>query len=166
MRVTRKTGAVGGTALIAVLSACVLVHEEREVQSRAAGTFEVQTASEASDAHPEGLALGRSSLDKRFHGDLDGRAHGEMLTAMTATDGSAGYVAIERVEGSLHGRSGSFVLQHSGLMTRGSPSLLISVVPDSGTGELTGLTGTMRIIIDDGGHAYEFDYSFEEPAGR
>ncbi|HMM67686.1 MAG TPA: DUF3224 domain-containing protein, partial [Dokdonella sp.] len=82
----------------------------------------------------------------------------EMLSAMTSMKGSAGYVAIERVVGSLQGRRGSFVLQHSGTMNRGEPSLSVTVVPDSGTGELEGLSGTLGITVREGIHCYGFDY--------
>jgi len=107
----------------------------------------------------EGATLGRMSIDKQFHDDLEASSKGEMLSAMSGTPGSAGYVAIEKVSGTLHGRSGSFVLQHSATMTRGTPALNIIVVPDSGTGELAGLSGTMTIIIADGKHSYTFDYT-------
>jgi len=102
------------------------------------------------------------SIDKKFSGDLEATSQGEMLAAMTAVKGSAGYVAIERVSGTLHGRHGTFVLQHSGTMTRGMPALSVTVVPDSGTEELTGLTGRMTIKIDAGNHFYEFDYMLPE----
>ena len=101
---------------------------------------------------------GRFLIDKQFHGDLEGTSKGQMLSAGTAVKGSAGYVAIEQVEGTLNGRKGEFVLQHTGIMTRGVPQLTITVVPDSGTDQLTGLTGKMAIIIADGKHSYEFDY--------
>jgi hypothetical protein len=107
----------------------------------------------------EGAARGRMSLDKRYHGDLDASAKGEMLTAMSGTQGSAGYVAIEKVTGTLGGRTGTFALQHSATMTRGAPELRIVVVPDSGTGALAGLTGSMKIVIAEGGrHFYELEY--------
>jgi hypothetical protein len=107
----------------------------------------------------EGATRGRMSLDKRYHGDLDAISKGEMLNAMTAIQGSAGYVAIEKVAGTLDGRKGTFVLQHNGTMTRGEPRLDIVVVPDSGTGELTGLRGAMKIVIaEDGKHFYELEY--------
>lgn len=107
----------------------------------------------------EGAARGRMSLDKRYHGDLDATSKGEMLTAMSGTQGSAGYVAIEKVTGTLGGRAGTFALQHSATMTRGAPDLRIIVVPDSGTSELAGLTGSMKIVIAEGGkHFYELDY--------
>ena len=107
--------------------------------------------------------MGRMSIEKQFHGDLEGTSKGEMLTAGTSVKSSAGYVAIERVSGSLNGRKGTFALQHSGTMTRGTPQLMIAVVPDSGTGELTGLSGKMTIhIAPDGKHSYEFEYSIGE----
>ncbi len=112
----------------------------------------------------EGAARGRMSLDKRYHGDLDATAKGEMLTAMSGTQGSAGYVAIEKVTGTLGGRTGTFALQHSATMTRGAPDLRIIVVPDSGTGALAGLAGTMKIVIAEGGkHFYDFEYELPSP---
>jgi hypothetical protein len=99
------------------------------------------------------------SIDKQFHGDLEATSKGEMLAAGTAVKGSAGYVAIERVTGTLHGRTGSFVLQHSATMTRNTPELSIAVVPDSGSGELVGLAGKMMITITNGKHFYEFEYT-------
>jgi hypothetical protein len=103
------------------------------------------------------------SLDKQFQGDLEGTSKGQMLAVGTDVKGSAGYVAIERVTGALHGRSGTFALQHSGTMTRGAPQLDISVVPDSGTGELVGLAGKMSINIVEGKHFYDFDYTADAP---
>src|SRR5208283_4028345 len=100
----------------------------------------------------------RYSLDKQYHGDLEATAKGEMLSAMTDVKGSAGYVAIERVTGTLKGRSGSFVLQHTGTMTRGAPELTITVVPDSGSDQLVSLAGKMAIKIVDGKHSYDFEY--------
>jgi hypothetical protein len=125
---------------------------------RASGPFEVKITPQAT-AHAGESSLGRMSIDKQFHGDLEGISAGEMLTAGTQVAGSAGYVAIERVTGTLGGRRGSFSLQHSGTMTRGSPRLTVTVVPDSGTEELTGLTGSMTIDISAGKHSYEFNYS-------
>lgn len=116
------------------------------------------TPSSAPDA-----PVSRFNLDKKYHGDLEASASGEMLAAMTATKGSAGYVAIEKVTGKLAGRFGTFHLQHTGIMNRGAPSLTITVVPDSGTGELTGLAGTMTIkVAADGSHAYEFAYTLSD----
>ena len=104
-------------------------------------------------------ALGRFLLEKQFEGDLIGISQGQMLTAGTVEKGSAGYVAIEKVTGKLHGRSGSFILQHSATMNRNNPELSITVVPDSGTDELAGLAGKMDIIRADGKHAYDFAYT-------
>jgi hypothetical protein len=102
------------------------------------------------------------SINKVFMGDLEGSSKGEMLSAVTSVKGSAGYVAMERVTGTLHGLSGSFALQHSGTMNRGEPQLSVTVVPDSGTGELVGLSGKLQIIIAAGKHSYEFEYSIPE----
>src|SRR5258706_10889031 len=124
---------------------------------QARGAFDVKLNPLPAYNRREGK-LGRMSIDKQFRGDLEATSQGEMLSAMTQTNGSAGYVAIERVTGSLHGQRGSFVLQHNATMTRGEPYLNIIVVPDSGTEELTGLSGAMEIIIADGKHSYEFDY--------
>lgn len=129
---------------------------------RATGTFEVKlTALPAYDAS-QGSPFARRSLDKVFSGDLAATSKGEMLSVATPVKGSAVYVAVERVTGSLGGRKGSFCLHHTGIMNRGAPSLTISVVPDSGTNELVGLTGSMTIVIADGKHSYEFDYGFVE----
>ena len=99
------------------------------------------------------------SLDKQFHGDLAGTSKGQMvMSSSPSVNGSAGYVAIEKVTGTLHGRNGTFYLQHSGTMTRGVGELTITVIPDSGTDELAGLQGKMTIIIADGKHSYEFEY--------
>jgi hypothetical protein len=102
------------------------------------------------------------SIDKQFHGDIDGTSKGQMLASMSDVKGSAGYVAMERVTGTLHGRSGTFALQHSGTMTHGEGQLIVTVVPDSGTGQLTGLTGKLTITIVDGKHLYDFEYSLPE----
>jgi hypothetical protein len=126
--------------------------------TRAKGTFEVKLTPQA-DGQPEGSSLGRMVIEKQFRGDLEATSKGQMLSAGTAVKGSAGYVAIERLSGTLHGRSGSFVLQHSGTMARGAPQLTITVVPDSGTDQLTGLAGTMAIQIADGKHSYDFEYT-------
>ena len=126
---------------------------------RATGAFEVNLTPVGEPDTASGLTLGRMAIDKRFHGDLSGVGKGQMLTALTGVEGSAGYVAIERVTGTLHGRTGSFVFQHSGLMARGAQTLSIAVVPDSGTEQLTGLAGTFTLNIVDGKHTYVFDYS-------
>lgn len=105
-----------------------------------------------------GVSLGRRSLDKTFYGKLEAKSKGEMLSAFTPVKGSAGYVAIEQVQGILKGKKGSFVLQHFGTMKQGKDRLILEVVPDSGTGELKGLKGEMKINIEDGTHFYEFEY--------
>lgn len=125
----------------------------------AKGNFKVQLQPLPFEGQAPGSTLGRLSIDKHITGDLVATAQGQMLSAGTATPGSAAYVAIERVEGSLHGRIGSFVLQHTGVMDRGQPSLKVTVVPDSGTGELAGLRGEFAIRIEGGQHHYEFAYS-------
>ncbi len=125
----------------------------------AKGTFEVDVKPVGTPETAYENTLGRMSLNKRFSGDLTGTGKGEMLTAMTAVKGSAGYVAIERVNGTLAGKSGSFVLQHTGTMDHGTQNLSISVVPDSGTGQLQGIRGDLRIRIVEGKHFYEFEYS-------
>jgi hypothetical protein len=121
------------------------------------GPFSVRLVPQPAEPDVD-AGIGRMTLDKAFQGDLDATSKGTMLAAMTDVKGSAGYVAMERVTGSLHGRRGSFVLQHSGTMNRGAQSLLITVVPDSGTDGLAGLSGTMRITIVDGKHSYHFEY--------
>ena len=126
----------------------------------AAGRFDVQMNPEpAYEAAEGGNVLGRVALSKQFHGELDATAVAQMLSAGTAVKGSAGYVAIELVAGRLAGRAGTFILQHSGSMSRGQASLAVTVVPDSGTGELAGLAGTMAIEIVDGYHFYRFEYT-------
>ena len=129
----------------------------------AKGTFDVKTTPVAMDEQPPAATLGRFTLDKQFHGDLEGTSKGEMLTA-GRVEGSAGYVAIERVNGTLHGRAGSFALQHTGTMAPGALRLTITVVPDTGTGELMGLAGQMTIDFSGGGHAYDFEYSLPASA--
>lgn len=133
--------------------------KETLVTHRASGTFEVKLTPQPTIDGPEGAWRGRLLIDKQFRGDLEGTSKGEMLTAGTGVKGSAGYVAIERVSGTLHGRRGTFMLQHSGTMARGAAQLTITVVPDSGTDELAGLAGTMAITIADGKHSYQLDYT-------
>ncbi len=129
---------------------------------RANGSFEVKLSPQVVHEAAAGTGLGRMSIAKRFHGDLDGTSIGEMLAMRTDVEGSAGYVAIEIVNATLHGRSGSFILQHSSTMARGVPHQSITVVPDSGTGRLVGLAGQMVIHIADGKHSYDFDYTLAE----
>ena len=127
--------------------------------AHATGTFEVKLTPQPPEDKADGSTLGRMSGDKQFHGDLEGTSKVQMLTAMTDVKGSAGYVAIERVIGTVHGHTGSFVLQHSGSSNRGATQLSITVVPDSGTGQLVGIAGKMTITITDGKHSYDFEYT-------
>ncbi|MCA9946052.1 MAG: DUF3224 domain-containing protein [Ardenticatenaceae bacterium] len=127
---------------------------------KASGTFEVKIQPlDSYVSGSEGTSLGRMSIDKTFQGDLSGQSAGQMLTAMTAVEGSAGYVAIEQVEGTLGGKKGTFVLQHFGTIDEGGQRLILEVVPDSGTGKLAGLSGSMTIHQEDGQHFYEFEYT-------
>ena len=151
---------------LAVTSTYSQAHEQQKpaIMIRATGTFEVKiTPQKPDNKEAEASALVRMSSDKEFHGDLEGTSKGEMLASgRPDPKGSGGYVALERVTGTLHGRSGTFILQHSGTMTRGTPELSITVVPDSGTGQLAGLAGKMKIIIENGKHSYEFEYTLPE----
>jgi hypothetical protein len=122
--------------------------------AQATGTFDVRLTPQP----PDESGVGRLTIDKQFHGHLEGTSKGHMLAYSTEVQGSAGYVAMERVTGTVSGRRGSFVLQHNATMTRGEPLLVLTVVPDSGTGELTGLSGKMAITIVDKKHFYEFEY--------
>jgi hypothetical protein len=114
---------------------------------------------EPGGAEPGVANLGRLSIAKRYFGDLDGTGTGEMLTASGTVAGSAVYVAVERVTGTLSGRRGSFALHHTGIMDRGAAQLTITVVPDSGSGDLAGLTGSMSITIAEKEHFYDFEYA-------
>lgn len=130
---------------------------------RIQGLFEVKVQPEpAFDTH-EGVALGRVQVDKRFSGPLDATSQVHMLAAHTPTEGSGAYVAVERIRGRVEGREGSFVVIHSGVMTRGARSLTLGLVPDSGTGELKGITGTMDIQIVEGRHHYTLEYTLATP---
>ena len=137
------------------------------VDTHASGTFEVKTSPLPADEKVEGLTVGRVALDKQFSGDIDGTSKGEMMTAATDVKGSAGYVAVERITGKLKGRSGAFTLLHLATMRRGGDfNMTLTVVPDSGTDQLAGLAGKMKIIIEGGKHSYEFDYTLpEDPNG-
>jgi Protein of unknown function (DUF3224) len=166
---------VGPAAIGVVLAWSVFTHVRAPVRGpayaaekgsamtiHAHGAFDVNVTPQPPDDKTEGSTLGRMLLDKQFHGDLEATSKGQMLTGMTAIQGSGAYVAIERVTGTLNRHHGSFILQHLGIMVRGVPQLNINVVPDSGTGDLTGITGTMNIIITDGKHSYDFTYSLPE----
>ena len=138
--------------------------KESKGMSHAQGTFDVKLTPAAPD-DAAAAAPGRFSIEKQFHGDLEGSSRGQMLTATTAVQGSAGYVAIEVVRGTLAGRAGTFVLQHTGTMTRGAPDLSVTVVPDSGTEGLEGISGRMSIRIAEGKHFYDFEYELPKKAG-
>src|SRR6185369_1022221 len=150
-----------------LLLICALVFNGEFAQSkqgkvmtnRASGTFEVKMSPQETD-----MSVGRMTIDKQFQGDLVGASKGQMLMASSdSVKNSAGYVAIEKVTGTLNGRRGSFYLQHNGVMTRGVGELTITVIPDSGTDQLVGLRGKMNIIIAEGKHSYEFEYMLAEP---
>ena len=130
----------------------------------APGPFEITTHAEPPYDVVDGVPLVRVRFVKRFHGPLDAASEVHMLAARTPVPDSAGYVAIERVTGTLDGRAGTFVLQHSGTMTRGARALSVTVVPDSGTGQLAGLAGQMDIQIVDGQHRYAFDFTLPAAA--
>jgi hypothetical protein len=152
--------------LLVVLSALARAQSlDRPKEARmnhASGAFDVKITPQ--DNSTQTSTLGRFILDKQYHGDLEAKSEGQMLSAGTEVKGSGAYVAIERVNGTLNGRSGSFTLQHSGTMTQDKRSLTITVVPDSGTGQLTGITGSMKINVAPGGkHTYDFDYALPNP---
>jgi len=129
----------------------------------ARGAFDVEMIPEADDEHVEATSLGRFVVKKRFHGDLEGTSEGRMLTGMTPVTGSAGYVLIERFRGRLRGEPGSFLLQHFGVLDRGTPRQTVEVIPDSGTDALSGLTGRMRSRSVEEPHAFEFEYVLPSP---
>jgi Protein of unknown function (DUF3224) len=152
--------------LLVSLPASAQTHTEapaarkESVMMHASGTFDVKLTPQTSEGQDG--ALGRMSIDKQFHGDIEGSSKGEMLTGMTNVKGSAGYVAMEKVSATLKGKPGTFILQHTATMDRGTPQLSITVVPDSGTDELVGLTGKLTIKVADGKHSYDFEYSISE----
>lgn len=125
----------------------------------ARGTFEVALKQISG---PEEAPLGRMTIDKAFHGHLEGTSRGQMMSAFTETQGSAGYVAIELVTGTLNGKTGTFLLQHNGLMTRGMGTLTINIIPDSGTGDLAGIRGTLVVAVVEKKHTYELEYAIGE----
>jgi len=130
---------------------------QAKIETKASGPFDVKMTPPQDDKNDDGLS--RMLLDKQYHGDLEGTGKGQMLTNGIGSNGSGVYVAMEKFTGSLRGRTGSFVLYHTGIMTRGTPQLSVTVVPDSGTGQLEGITGTMKINIVDKKHSYDFEYS-------
>lgn len=121
----------------------------------AAGTFDVKLVSQADSENP----VARMSIDKVFHGDIEGTSRGTMLASMGSEPGSGAYVAIEKVMGTLHGKHGTFALHHVGVMNHNAQTLTVLVIPDSGTEELKGITGSLKIIIDGNKHSYEFEYT-------
>lgn len=163
-----KSSALWAIALFAISSLQTSVptpdsaEKKAPVTAHAKGSFEVKMAPLELHDKIGGGALGRMSSEKQFHGDLEGISKGEMLSAGDPSKGSAGYVAIEQVTGTLQGRSGSFALQHSGTMDHGAFQLSITIVPGSGTGQLAGVSGKMVINIVDGKHFYELDYSLPD----
>ncbi len=132
---------------------------ETPMARQARGTFDVDLTPRSLEAPTFQEGAASMSLTKVLRGDLEGTSVGEMLAVRSDVDGSAGYVAMEMVTGSLHGRSGTFWLQHSSTMDRNAPTQSITVVPDSGTGDLDGLRGDFTISIVEGQHFYEFDYT-------
>lgn len=145
-----------------VLGIVPALHAQQESSMTARGTFEVKVTPFALDDSTD-ATIGRLALDKEFHGDLEAHSSGQMLGVQSQVEGSAGYVAMEVVTGTLHGKQGSFVLQHLGRMQGANMELRVQVVPDSGTGALTGIAGSMTIIIEGGKHSYEFEYTLASP---
>ena len=133
--------------------------KESSMPQHATGTFEVKITPQ--DDKSADKSIGRLTIDKQWHGDLEGTSAGQMLTGGDVTTGSAGYVAIEKFTGTVGGRKGSLILQHSATMTKGKGDLTITVVPDSGTDELKGISGKLTIKIENGKHSYEFDYTLQ-----
>ena len=147
--------------LVLLAGAALLVASSLFAQGKpmhAAGTFDVTLVPQADAENP----VGRMSIDKVFHGDIEGTSKGTMLASMGSEPGSGAYVAIEKVTGTLHGKRGTFALHHVGVMNRNAQSLTVLVIPDSGTDELKGITGSLKIIIDGKKHSYEFDYTISK----
>jgi hypothetical protein len=153
--------ALGVSASALAITRSSVPHQKGATMAKhASGTFDVKIKPQAAEDAVGDPTIGRMSIDKQFHGDLEATSLGQMLAGMAAdVKDSGAYVAIERVRGTLHGRKGTFALQHSGTMTRGAQALIITVIPDTGTEELAGLAGTMTINIVDGKHFYELDYT-------
>jgi len=141
-----------------------LLRKDPVMTRHAEGTFEVKTTPLPADDATTGTPIGRYALDKQFHGDIEGTSKGEMLGAGDPQKGSAGYVAIEHITGTLHGHTGSFAMQHNGSMDKGTFLLEVTVVPGSGTGELAGISGTLKITNTGGKHSWSFDYTLPDAA--
>lgn len=133
-------------------------HHNISHMNQATGTFEVQLTPQSPDAGAESAPIGRMLIVKQYDGGLEAESKGQMLAYQSGVEGSAGYVAIERVNGTLDGRKGSFVLQHSGIMDQGDSQLTVIILPDSGTEGLAGIQGSMTIKIEDGNHYYDLEY--------
>ena len=149
---------LAGLAVCARSDGAAIEFTKKGTTMTARGTFDVKVIQQPQD-DSSGGPFGRLFLDKQFHGDLEGSSKGQMLAAGTAVEGSGAYVALELVTGKLNGKQGSFILQHRGTMRKGAYVLSVTVVPDSGTGELAGLAGEMKIIIEGAKHSYEFEYT-------
>lgn len=147
------------TACLLLISGTAARTQTKAVVMHATGTFDVKMAPQKDEGVGDS-AIARMSIEKQFHGDLEGTSKGQMLASGNpGVKGSAGYVAMERVTGTLGGHKGTFALQHTGTMNRGVPELSVTVVPDSGTEGLTGLSGKMTIDISGGKHSYTFEYT-------
>jgi hypothetical protein len=138
--------------------------KEKSMSKQASGTFDVKVTPLAPDDKSQEAGISRLLLDKQFHGDLEAGSKGQMLASGSPADGSGGYVAMEKVSGTLNGRKGGFMLQHNGNMKNGIAEMIVTVVPGSGTEQLVGIEGKMTILIADGGHSYQFEYALPEGA--
>jgi len=157
----RGASAVALCLLLFVVAAAA--DEKRPVMNEhATGTFEVKIVPETVAGKTPTPGVSQMSIDKTFHGDLEGTSRGSMISAGDPKAGEAGYVALEMITGRLKGRSGSFALMHHATMSGGSGAMEVTVVPGSGTGTLKGIEGTFIIHIDNGQHSYEFDYTLPD----
>jgi hypothetical protein len=152
------------SAILLTISPLAQSQAQKEITTQhATGTFEVKIDPQPAEEKSGAPDLARMLINKQFHGDLEATSKGTMLASGTGAKGSSGgYVALEIVTGTLRGRAGAFILQHTGIMNRGAPSLIVTVVPDSGTGQLVGLAGKMTITIVDGKHSYDLAYTLPE----
>jgi hypothetical protein len=171
LRMIRSSHAIAAMCLVACFVPQIRAQgtaqpkQETAVTHHATGSFEVKIVPQKPDNEPAvASGLGRMSIDKQFHGALEATSKGEMLSLLDRASGSGGYVALERVTGTLDGKSGSFALEHNATMDHGKPFLNIIVVPGSGAGELAGMSGTMNIRIESGKHFYDFDYTLSSAA--
>jgi len=165
-------GAVGAVGVLLSLGLCSSanpqtnspksIQKEKSIKMQASGTFDVKVIPQAPDDNSQEAGISRLLLDKQFHGDLEANSKGQMLASGSPAEGSGGYVAMEKVSGTLNGRKGSFMLQHNGTMKGGVAEMIVTVVPGSGAEQLVGLEGKMKIIIADGKHSYEFEYALAQ----